>query len=48
LLADTPRELVFIDDRLENVEGAARLGWKTIWHRDPQTTTDALRSLMGT
>jgi len=41
-------ELVFIDDRLENVEGAARLGWNTIWHRDPQATTAALRSLMGT
>lgn len=39
-------ELVFIDDRDENVGGAAALGWQTIHHRDPEVTIPFIRSLL--
>ena len=40
------QELVFIDDRAENCEGAARLGWRTICHRDAAETIPFIESLL--
>ena len=40
-----PGELVFIDDRPENVEGAARRGWRAIRHTHPRLTVAALKDL---
>jgi HAD superfamily hydrolase (TIGR01509 family) len=37
-------ELLFIDDRPENVEGGARRGWRSICHRTPEETIAAARS----
>ena len=39
-------ELVFIDDRADNIEGAAKLGWQTICHRDPAETITFVRGLL--
>lgn len=38
-------ELVFIDDRPENVEGAALRGWRAIRHESPPLTVAALKAL---
>ncbi len=35
--------IVFLDDRLENVDGAARRGWRTIHHRSPEESSQMLR-----
>lgn len=40
-------ELVFIDDRPENVAGAAALGWHVIEHRDPAETIPFVRGLLS-
>jgi glucose-1-phosphatase len=37
-------ELLFIDDRAENVEGAAARGWKAILHRTPGETVRLVRA----
>ena len=39
-------ELVFIDDRVENCEAAAKLGWRTICHRDPAETIPFIEGLL--
>jgi FMN phosphatase YigB (HAD superfamily) len=40
-------ELLFIDDRAENVEAAAARGWRTICHVDPATTRLAVDQLLA-
>ena len=37
--------LLYIDDRLENIEGAAARGWQTIHHSDPARTLETARGL---
>jgi HAD superfamily hydrolase (TIGR01509 family) len=39
------RELLYIDDRLENVEAGAARGWTTIHHTHPRSTMLRLREL---
>jgi putative hydrolase of the HAD superfamily len=39
-------DLVFIDDRADNCEGAAKLGWRTICHRDPMATVAVVEELL--
>lgn len=41
----TGGEILFIDDRLENVEGASQLGWQTICHRSPEESIARVREL---
>src|SRR5262249_41583197 len=38
-------EIVYIDDRPENVAAGAARGWRTILHETPGATRTALRSL---
>jgi FMN phosphatase YigB (HAD superfamily) len=40
------RDLVFIDDRDDNVAGAANLGWQTIHHRSPAETIPLVKSML--
>jgi glucose-1-phosphatase len=40
------QDLVFIDDRADNCEGAAKLGWRTICHRDPAETIGMVENLV--
>lgn len=40
-------ELVFIDDRADNCEEAARLGWRTICHRNPAETIPLVEQLLS-
>jgi glucose-1-phosphatase len=37
-------DLLYIDDRLENVEQARDRGWRTIHHKDPKTTVEQVRA----
>src|SRR5687767_4841866 len=37
------QEILFLDDKPENVEAAARRGWRTICHRSPEKTIPRLR-----
>ncbi|EQD69450.1 Haloacid dehalogenase-like hydrolase domain protein, partial [mine drainage metagenome] len=37
-------EALFLDDRRENVESAARLGLRTLWVRDPDQIREELAS----
>lgn len=39
------REIVFLDDRPENVEAGAARGWKAILHEEPIKTRQALQKL---
>jgi glucose-1-phosphatase len=39
-------ELVFIDDRADNIEGAEKLGWQTIIHCDAAETIPFVRGLL--
>ena len=41
----SPEQVVFIDDRLENVEGARACNWQAIHHRSYGETRDALIDL---
>jgi len=47
LIGARGEELVFIDDRDDNVEGAARLGWHTIHHSHPNETIPRVRNLVS-
>ena len=38
-------EILFIDDRAENVEGTSQLGWQTICHRSPKESIAKVREL---
>ena len=40
-------EILFIDDRAENVEGASKLGWQTICHRSAEESIGKVRALTG-
>ena len=40
-------EILFIDDRLENVEGAEKLGWRTVCHRSPGETIQLVRQMVS-
>ena len=39
-------DLIYIDDRLENIEAGAVRGWRTILHETPEKTRSALISLL--
>ena len=41
----TGAELLYLDDRPENVAAGDALGWQTILHRSPEETRAALRRL---
>lgn len=41
------QDLVFIDDRADNCEGAAQLGWRTIHHRDIGETIATVEGLVS-
>jgi len=38
-------EILYIDDRPENVEGGRRQGWRTILHETPESTIVQAASL---
>jgi len=38
-------ELLYIDDRPENIAAGAQRGWQTIWHETPEKTLVAVRRL---
>jgi epoxide hydrolase-like predicted phosphatase len=38
-------EILFLDDRAENVEGAGKLGWQTICHRAAEESIGKVRAL---
>jgi HAD superfamily hydrolase (TIGR01509 family) len=38
-------EIVYIDDRAENVEGGLARGWRVILHETPEKTIAALRQM---
>jgi FMN phosphatase YigB (HAD superfamily) len=40
-------DLLYIDDRLENVEGAHPFGWQTIHHTDPRQTIAEVSKRLG-
>lgn len=40
-----PHEALFLDDRRENVESAARLGLRTLWVQDPDRIREELASV---
>ena len=33
-------EILYLDDRAENIEGARKLGWRVHLHSDPKETLD--------
>jgi FMN phosphatase YigB (HAD superfamily) len=37
-------EIVYIDDRAENIAGGAAFGWRTIFHETPEKTRAAMKS----
>jgi glucose-1-phosphatase len=39
-------DLIYIDDRLENVEGGNARGWRTILHESPEKTRTALEKFL--
>jgi HAD superfamily hydrolase (TIGR01509 family) len=39
-------EIIYIDDRLENVEAGSTRGWKTILHESPEKTRAALQKIL--
>ena len=40
-------EILFIDDRLENVEAGAKRGWKVICHHDASESTEQARTMLS-
>ena len=36
-------EIIYIDDRAENITGGAAHGWRTIWHETPEKTRAAMK-----
>jgi FMN phosphatase YigB (HAD superfamily) len=40
-------DLVFIDDRADNCEGAAKRGWRTLCHREPAETIAEVMALIS-
>ncbi len=39
-------ELLYLDDRLENIEGARTRGWRTVHHLDPRDTIEQVRKTL--
>lgn len=39
------QELVYLDDRAENIEGGARQGWQTVLHENPARSLTILKQL---
>jgi putative hydrolase of the HAD superfamily len=37
-------DLIYIDDRAENIEAAVKRGWRTILHKSPEKTRAAIKS----
>jgi putative hydrolase of the HAD superfamily len=46
LIGKSGKELVYIDDRPENIETGKARGWRTILHETPEKTRAALTSLL--
>ncbi len=44
-LGVSPEEAIFIDDSLENVKGAERLGMKSVLYEDPKKLKESLRKM---
>ena len=42
-----PEQLIFADDKLENIEAAKSRGWNVIHHQLPETTIAAVRAFIG-
>jgi FMN phosphatase YigB (HAD superfamily) len=40
-----PAELLYVDDRVENVEAGSKRGWQVIHHRSPAETISTMRAL---
>lgn len=40
-------EILYIDDRRENIDGGAARGWRVIWHRESEETIALVRQHMG-
>jgi 2-haloacid dehalogenase len=40
-------ELLYLDDRPENIEGAQLRGWQTILHADPTTSINRVKAALG-
>ncbi len=40
-------EILYIDDRRENVDGGAARGWRVIWHREPAESVALVRRHLG-
>lgn len=40
-------EILYIDDRRENIDGGAARGWRVIWHRESEETIVLVRRHMG-
>jgi HAD superfamily hydrolase (TIGR01509 family) len=38
-------EIVYLDDRAENVQGGLERGWRVILHESPEKTIPALRQM---
>jgi len=41
------KDLLYIDDRLENVETGERRGWQVIHHQNAQTTNRRVEEIVG-
>jgi FMN phosphatase YigB (HAD superfamily) len=41
-------KLLYLDDRLENIEQARRRGWQTIHHVSPEATLKGVGEALGT
>ena len=37
-------EIIYIDDRAENITGGTAHGWRTIWHETPEKTRAAMKA----
>jgi HAD superfamily hydrolase (TIGR01509 family) len=40
-------DLLYLDDRAENIAAAAARGWRALLHVDPAATVPAVRALLG-
>lgn len=47
VVGEAPAEILFVDDKLENVEGAASIGLKTLHFQKGMVLKDILPSLLS-
>ncbi|MGO8764179.1 MAG: HAD family hydrolase [Limisphaerales bacterium] len=40
------KEIIYLDDRPENIEAGARRGWQSILHESPEKSEEALKNLL--